>query len=949
MKPITKTLALVFFSLITFPFLTYSQDHKALVRDNSKLYSTSWWTSTIKFLPPTYPLELGFKASNFAFKFDVEFLMLKDMVIDKAPLTYEQAVRKSDDELFADKEQPTLQFGFETSGVFAFCDASSVNCHDCQLICAGRYFQHRFINKIPKLTNCNPTQSGLDIMVWPDRFTLLVRALPTTTLLSNPLVMRYKVPDAYTPMTNASEIKGFKKADGSGYVILKSNNSSSISVTGNVVESRLTGTFSAGSEITNGLVVYPVQDVVKVLSQITSLQVSPVSITVNQISPTPSSITVSYDQVTGSHNVALKIWDGYKYSSKNFLERVSFTISNNKDFAVPVRLDFGKTGSAANGGLIGMVAIIRDAAGIPIGMPIQLSKNWHTNIDERYKGLWYKALLMLTVPPNSTVSLEYASFAGYWGGLPAASHSQLCLVGWGYNQQWDESALGSWCEGICYEPDLDQANSCVLDTRPLFVTNTLNETYKWTNNVGGADFFRLSKTGNGSRSSHSNVRTIYRRYCPNLAEATYMGNFSGGSIKYEYTTMLGRSDDIMRGIYKLKMEVLKDITTPFLDLSILQNASPEYHYTNSSYFAIGNENGLIKSWTAKNTATGAVGVSMTIPGNLTWIAMTGSSVSNPGNGYAADRGIVLRKWKATINGKAELPYWREVDNKGGASPNIKTSIICLTVPPTCTTLKAGDKIEAEIELFTIPMAASHYYGPNANLKTALADSPSAAQDKWDMVYREAKGNNIQVIAKTGTVVSNYPICVKVSNDSAHFSVKGGIGYVPLTIKGISTYQLHNLKQYKDGNWQAVDQSVVGNDFWQTDFDAEKNTWDITYNVNLDNSATESAAQIREFKFGAAAINTSIQPVFNQIEIELECYPNPFFSTSTIQYKLREYSKVVLKVCDVMGKELVELVNAYQAPNTYSIKFDASKLNSGVYFCKLITNKNTMSRKIVLKR
>jgi hypothetical protein len=51
----------------------------------------------------------------------------------------------------------------------------------------------------------------------------------------------------------------------------------------------------------------------------------------------------------------------------------------------------------------------------------------------------------------------------------------------------------------------------------------------------------------------------------------------------------------------------------------------------------------------------------------------------------------------------------------------------------------------------------------------------------------------------------------------------------------------------------------------------------------------------------------------------------------------------------MGKELVELVNAYQAPNTYSIKFDASKLNSGVYFCKLITNKNTMSRKIVLKR
>ena len=41
-----------------------------------------------------------------------------------------------------------------------------------------------------------------------------------------------------------------------------------------------------------------------------------------------------------------------------------------------------------------------------------------------------------------------------WGEAHAAAHTQLSLIGWGRNQQWDESSLGSFGESVTYDPDL---------------------------------------------------------------------------------------------------------------------------------------------------------------------------------------------------------------------------------------------------------------------------------------------------------------------------------------------------------------------------------------------------------------------------------------------------------------------------------------------------------------
>ncbi len=136
--------------------------------------------------------------------------------------------------------------------------------------------------------------------------------------------------------------------------------------------------------------------------------------------------------------------------------------------------------------------MLRDADGNPTGIPVQLSKNWHTKPEGGvYSGTWFHGFSQVRLPAGATVELELTLSYGHWGGVPAASHAQLSLIGWGSNQHWSQSAIGAWGESICYEPEQQQANCTITDVRPVMVTvGKDGPQWRWTGNVGGGDFFR---------------------------------------------------------------------------------------------------------------------------------------------------------------------------------------------------------------------------------------------------------------------------------------------------------------------------------------------------------------------------------------------------------------------------------------------------------------------------
>lgn len=64
------------------------------------------------------------------------------------------------------------------------------------------------------------------------------------------------------------------------------------------------------------------------------------------------------------------------------------------------------------------------------------------------------------------------------------------------------------------------------------------------------------------------------------------------------------------------------------------------------------------------------------------------------------------------------------------------------------------------------------------------------------------------------------------------------------------------------------------------------------------------------------------------------YPNPFNSSATIKYQLPADGAVRMSVFNVLGQEVVTLVNESRSAGFYTARFDASHLPSGVYFARI---------------
>jgi len=77
------------------------------------------------------------------------------------------------------------------------------------------------------------------------------------------------------------------------------------------------------------------------------------------------------------------------------------------------------------------------------------------------------------------------------------------------------------------------------------------------------------------------------------------------------------------------------------------------------------------------------------------------------------------------------------------------------------------------------------------------------------------------------------------------------------------------------------------------------------------------------------------------------YPNPFNPVTIIKFSLHKESNVHIKIYDITGKEVIKLIDENMKAGTHHVRFDASKLASGVYFYKLISNEFSETKKMVL--
>ena len=105
---------------------------------------------------------------------------------------------------------------------------------------------------------------------------------------------------------------------------------------------------------------------------------------------------------------------------------------------------------------------------------------------------------------------------------------------------------------------------------------------------------------------------------------------------------------------------------------------------------------------------------------------------------------------------------------------------------------------------------------------------------------------------------------------------------------------------------------------------------------IDNEGTFEYSNIVEVSF--------MEPTEFSLE---QNYPNPFNPVTTISFTVPEPGNVKLKVFDLLGQEVKTVVNEYKEAGAYSVSFDASNLNSGMYIYKIEYGSFTQTRKMTL--
>ena len=88
--------------------------------------------------------------------------------------------------------------------------------------------------------------------------------------------------------------------------------------------------------------------------------------------------------------------------------------------------------------------------------------------------------------------------------------------------------------------------------------------------------------------------------------------------------------------------------------------------------------------------------------------------------------------------------------------------------------------------------------------------------------------------------------------------------------------------------------------------------------------------------------------YNLLNNYVKTYPNPFSSSTTIEYELRKAAKVSIKIYNPLGIE-IESILQHQSQGKHQINWDASSLASGIYYYKINADNQIASGKMFLVR
>jgi hypothetical protein len=199
-------------------------------------------------------------------------------------------------------------------------------------------------------------------------------------------------------------------------------------------------------------------------------------------------------------------------------------------------------------------------------------------------------------------------------------------------------------------------------------------------------------------------------------------------------------------------------------------------------------------------------------------------------------------------------------------------------------------------------------------------------------------------AEVSVIDNKYVLLLNYQN----FAVQGFfLADVPVELTAFTATSIGNAVNL---NWSTatesnnsgfeVERSFNGSAFMTVGFVEGKGTTSEVQNYSYVDNTTSNGTytyRLKQIDFNGAFEYS------NEVEVDVttpsvfslnQNYPNPFNPSTTINFSLAVDSKVSVKVFDLLGQEVATLVNSTMSAGLHNLNFDASSLNSGVYFYQL---------------
>ena len=225
---------------------------------------------------------------------------------------------------------------------------------------------------------------------------------------------------------------------------------------------------------------------------------------------------------------------------------------------------------------------------------------------------------------------------------------------------------------------------------------------------------------------------------------------------------------------------------------------------------------------------------------------------------------------------------------------------------------------------------------------------------WTKIYTDSRYNQFMsmhfVNVNTGWVVgisnSNQSLIQKTTN--------GGLNWVDQVNQHPSNWELYNIQMLNENtgwiigdigqivkttnggaNWRA--QNSISLPLWGIDFISSDTGWVVGYNGLILKTVNGGGP------VSVQNISTEVPSAYSL----KQNYPNPFNPATTIKFDIAKNGNASIKIFDMLGNEIVTLLNERLNAGTYTVDWNASEYPTGVYFYRLQTDGSTETKKMSL--